>query len=496
MNAHPGADAQPLSRRRLLAAAGAVGAAEVLGAAGTASTRPRTGGAPDAAAPLSFTEATNGAASLSPGGDRLVAEIHNVLWSVPGSWEDFDPAWSPDGKRILFVRAAVATSRPGPGRMLGPSPPPRRTDRVRSPSPSPRRCRARSSWPRRSRRTADVRPGCGPRRRRTPPASSSSTAGPCPSPGTSRPSLRGGRPPGSCWSRSTAGSRSSTRSGRRPLGRSPSAHGWQRPVRATGPSGTTSAARSGYGRSGACTCPRCPPTGGTSPSPPSTPCGSAPPRAAARPGGCCGRPPPAICSPRHGRPTGVPCCTATTVTDSWGSTGGTSPPERRAPSPPAAGCSPRCRPTGGGSLGADPGLADDRRVTEVMAPWDADLVRRSAGTAPTQAQLATLRRETDVYRRLLAAGGLVALGTDAPLVPVGLSLHLGLRALHRGGLSPAGSRTSRSWTGTRSPTSTCWCGRPEYCGAECPTPPTTSWPDPPRRPAGGPAPWTGGGNGT
>lgn len=72
-----------------------------------------------------------------------------------------------------------------------------------------------------------------------------------------------------------------------------------------------------------------------------------------------------------------------------------------------------------------------------MAPWDADLVRRSAGTAPTQAQLATLRRETDVYRRLLAAGGLVALGTDAPLVPVGLSLHLGLRALHRGGLSPA-----------------------------------------------------------
>ncbi|KPI33867.1 WD40-like beta Propeller containing protein, partial [Actinobacteria bacterium OV450] len=88
-------------------------------------------------------------------------------------------------------------------------------------------------------------------------------------------------------------------------------------------------------------------------------------------------------------------------------------------------------------LGADPGLADDRRVTEVMAPWDAELVRRSARTAPTDAQLATLRRETDVYRRLLAAGGLVALGTDAPLVPVGLSLHLGLRALHRGGLSPA-----------------------------------------------------------
>ncbi|MFD5703531.1 amidohydrolase family protein [Streptomyces lasiicapitis] len=87
-------------------------------------------------------------------------------------------------------------------------------------------------------------------------------------------------------------------------------------------------------------------------------------------------------------------------------------------------------------LGADPALADDPRVTAVMPPWDAAQVRKSAGVAPTPAQLATLRRETDIYRRILAAGGLVALGTDQPLVPVGLSLHLGLRALHRGGLTP------------------------------------------------------------
>ncbi|MFE1982347.1 amidohydrolase family protein [Streptomyces mirabilis] len=90
-------------------------------------------------------------------------------------------------------------------------------------------------------------------------------------------------------------------------------------------------------------------------------------------------------------------------------------------------------------LGADPGLADDTRVTVVMPPWDSAAVRRSAGVPPTAAQLATLRTETDVYRRVLAAGGLVALGTDQPLVPVGLSLHLGLRALHHGGLSPAGA---------------------------------------------------------
>ncbi|MGP9022544.1 amidohydrolase family protein [Streptomyces sp. BR1] len=88
-------------------------------------------------------------------------------------------------------------------------------------------------------------------------------------------------------------------------------------------------------------------------------------------------------------------------------------------------------------IGADPKLAEDPRVTVVMPPWDVAVVKQSASVAPTPAQLATLRTETDVYRRVLAAGGIVALGTDAPLVPVGLSLHIGLRALHRGGLSPA-----------------------------------------------------------
>ncbi|MFD9636017.1 amidohydrolase family protein, partial [Streptomyces violascens] len=88
-------------------------------------------------------------------------------------------------------------------------------------------------------------------------------------------------------------------------------------------------------------------------------------------------------------------------------------------------------------LGSDPGLADDPRVTTVMPPWDSAAVKQSAGTAPSPAQLATLRAETDVYRRVLEGGGLVALGTDQPLVPVGLSLHLSLRALHLGGLSPA-----------------------------------------------------------
>ncbi|NEA98724.1 amidohydrolase family protein [Streptomyces sp. SID13726] len=88
-------------------------------------------------------------------------------------------------------------------------------------------------------------------------------------------------------------------------------------------------------------------------------------------------------------------------------------------------------------LGADAALAEDPRVTTLMPPWDTALVRQQAGLPPTADQLTTLDRELAIYRRILAEGGLVALGTDQPLVPVGLHLHLALRALHRGGLTPA-----------------------------------------------------------
>ncbi|MFJ4688775.1 amidohydrolase family protein [Streptomyces sp. NPDC088789] len=93
--------------------------------------------------------------------------------------------------------------------------------------------------------------------------------------------------------------------------------------------------------------------------------------------------------------------------------------------------------TAGPLLGADPALADDPRVSTLMPPWDTALVRQQAAAPPTRDQLDTLGRETAIYRRVLAGGGLVALGTDQPLVPVGLHLHLALRALHRAGLSPA-----------------------------------------------------------
>ncbi|GHE05180.1 amidohydrolase family protein [Streptomyces alanosinicus] len=88
-------------------------------------------------------------------------------------------------------------------------------------------------------------------------------------------------------------------------------------------------------------------------------------------------------------------------------------------------------------LAADPRLAEDPRVTQLMPPWDVAVVREHARTAPTDAQQRALATEMADYRRLADHGATIALGTDAPLVPVGLSVHLVLRALHAHGFSPA-----------------------------------------------------------
>ncbi|MFF4319118.1 amidohydrolase family protein [Streptomyces sp. NPDC001568] len=93
-------------------------------------------------------------------------------------------------------------------------------------------------------------------------------------------------------------------------------------------------------------------------------------------------------------------------------------------------------------IGADPALAADPRVTALMPPWDVAAVREAAGRPPSADQYDVLEREVAAYRDVLAGGGRVVLGTDAPLTPVGLHLHLGLRALHRYGLSPAEALTT------------------------------------------------------
>lgn len=100
-------------------------------------------------------------------------------------------------------------------------------------------------------------------------------------------------------------------------------------------------------------------------------------------------------------------------------------------------------------IGADPALADDVRVTSLMPPWDVAAVRAAAAAPPSTEQSLALEREVGVYRSVIAGGGRLALGTDAPLTPVGLHLHLALRALHRYGLSPAEALTTVTVTPAR-----------------------------------------------
>ncbi|MEU7725599.1 amidohydrolase family protein [Streptomyces sp. NPDC040724] len=100
-------------------------------------------------------------------------------------------------------------------------------------------------------------------------------------------------------------------------------------------------------------------------------------------------------------------------------------------------------------LGADPALAADPRVTALMPPWDVEAVRAAAAHPPSPEQSAVLEREVGVYRRVVEGGGRLALGTDAPLTPVGLHLHLALRALHRYGMSPAEALTTVTRTPAR-----------------------------------------------
>ncbi|WP_189824288.1 amidohydrolase family protein [Streptomyces finlayi] len=88
-------------------------------------------------------------------------------------------------------------------------------------------------------------------------------------------------------------------------------------------------------------------------------------------------------------------------------------------------------------LGDFPELADDVRVTAMMPPWDAAAVRASAAKRPTDTERLALRRELTTYRGLVDAGGRLAIGTDTPIMTVGLALHVVLRALVRGGFTAA-----------------------------------------------------------
>ena len=83
-------------------------------------------------------------------------------------------------------------------------------------------------------------------------------------------------------------------------------------------------------------------------------------------------------------------------------------------------------------VGQDPGLIGDERFDVLVPPNFIASLEAQAGTPPTPATLATVRRDAEQSGKVQAAGGLVALGTDSPLVAPDIALHANLRA---GGLA-------------------------------------------------------------
>jgi hypothetical protein len=75
--------------------------------------------------------------------------------------------------------------------------------------------------------------------------------------------------------------------------------------------------------------------------------------------------------------------------------------------------------------GLDPGIVTDPRFILVPPNFVAGLQNAQP---PTPAQLATIVNDATQQAKVLAAGALVANGTDTPLVVPGISLHLNLRA--------------------------------------------------------------------
>jgi imidazolonepropionase-like amidohydrolase len=90
-------------------------------------------------------------------------------------------------------------------------------------------------------------------------------------------------------------------------------------------------------------------------------------------------------------------------------------------------------------LADDPGLVTDPRVTTLYTPWQRDELAEDLTTATTTDQTGTrvgLERSVGILKAILDAGGRVLAGTDIPLDPVAVDLHLNLRAMVRYGLSP------------------------------------------------------------
>ncbi|WP_192805136.1 amidohydrolase family protein [Noviherbaspirillum aerium] len=76
-------------------------------------------------------------------------------------------------------------------------------------------------------------------------------------------------------------------------------------------------------------------------------------------------------------------------------------------------------------VGDDPTLLTGERFSLLVPP---NFISGLLGTAqPTATQVATVRKDAEQSAKILAAGGLLAYGTDSPLVAPGIALHMNLR---------------------------------------------------------------------
>lgn len=98
----------------------------------------------------------------------------------------------------------------------------------------------------------------------------------------------------------------------------------------------------------------------------------------------------------------------------------------------------------------DDSLVTDRRVTTLYPPWEYAALQAAVTAARTTDQTVTrenLARQVAQIAATLRGGGKIITGTDSPISPTAISVHLNLRAMVKYGLSPYEALT----TATRVP---------------------------------------------
>lgn len=89
---------------------------------------------------------------------------------------------------------------------------------------------------------------------------------------------------------------------------------------------------------------------------------------------------------------------------------------------------------------ADPGIIADPRLTTLLPPWQLQRLRALVGAiddATAAGWLQILEHNVRHIQRMLASGGRIVSGTDAPLDFPAISLHMNLRGMVHFGVSPA-----------------------------------------------------------